>query len=58
MTTDGAGRVTGLDLGRNGLTGPIPGALGSLGSLEWLDLERNALSGPVPARLGNLAGRG
>ena len=54
VTTDPAGRVTGLDLNENGLTGLIPPALGDLASLGLLDLGRNELTGPVPAWLGNL----
>ena len=55
VTTDGAGRVTRLDLDDNGLAGPIPDALGDLTHLEWLDLRENALTGPIPDALGNLA---
>ena len=55
VTTDAAGRVTGLNLHRNGLAGPLPPALGTLTRLESLDLGRNGLSGPIPGALGNLA---
>ena len=55
VTTDADGRVTGLDLHRNGLAGPLPSALGRLTRLESLDLGRNGLTGPVPAALGSLA---
>ena len=55
VTTDAAGRVTGLDLQRNGLAGSIPAALGSLARLESLDLGRNALNGPIPGALGSLS---
>ena len=55
MTTDDAGRVVELLLDDNGLTGPIPPALGNLASLEALSLRQNALTGPVPAELGSLA---
>ncbi len=54
VTTGAAGRVTGLDLHRNGLAGPLPPALGTLTRLESLDLGRNGLSGPIPAALGSL----
>ena len=54
VTTDADGRVTGLDLQRNGLAGPLPPALGSLTRLESLDLGRNGLSGPIPGALGSL----
>ncbi len=56
VTTAAAGRVTGLHLVYNGLTGPIPGALGSLVNLKELNLYGNDLTGPVPAWLGNLTG--
>ena len=54
VTTDAGGRVTGLNLHRNGLAGPLPPALGTLTRLESLDLGRNGLSGPIPAALGSL----
>ncbi len=54
VTTDPAGRVTGLDLNENGLIGPIPRELGNLVNLESLSLGGNELTGPVPAALGNL----
>ena len=54
VTTDAAGRVTGLDLHDNGLTGPIPDALGRLARLENLNLYRNGLTGPIPDALGRL----
>ena len=54
VRTDGAGRVTGLDLGGNGLSGPIPPELGSLANLQRLDLGENQLSGPIPPELGGL----
>ncbi len=55
VTTDDAGRVTGLELGENGLTGSLPPALGSLAGLERLSLWGNELTGPIPIELGNLA---
>ena len=54
VTTDADGRVTGLNLHRNGLAGPLPPALGTLTRLESLDLGRNALTGPIPGALGSL----
>ena len=54
VTTDADGRVTGLDLHRNGLAGPLPSELGGLTRLESLDLGRNALTGPIPGVLGSL----
>ena len=41
------GRVTGLRLERNNLTGTLPEALGNLANLEDLDLSSNQLHGPV-----------
>ena len=54
VTTNEAGRVTELELGENGLTGPLPPALGSLANLEGLSLWGNELSGPIPGELGSL----
>ncbi len=55
VTTDGDGRVTRLRLRRNGLSGPIPAALGDLARLEELSLRDNRLTGSIPAALGRLA---
>ena len=54
VTTDVDGRVTGLLLERNGLSGPIPSAVGNLANLEWLYLSGNQLTGEIPASLGGL----
>ena len=54
VTTDGAGRVTALDLDDNGLNGTLPAALGDLTALTVLSLEDNALSGALPAELADL----
>ena len=53
--TDASGRVVGLGLDYNELTGPIPAELGDLSSLMGLDLTLNKLTGPIPAELGNLS---
>ncbi len=46
------GHVTALRLPGNGLTGPLPAAVGTLSALQALDLSGNAeLSGPLPAAL-------
>ena len=54
VTTDGAGRVTELDLRLNGLSGPIPAALEGLANLELLNLSGNRLTGAVPSWLGSM----
>lgn len=50
------GRVTGLVLSQNNLTGEIPLALVELNDMDRLKLARNALSGPIPTELGSLTG--
>lgn len=55
VRTDSKGRVRGLSLGNNGLTGAIPAELGQLTELEWLSLGGNNLTGAIPAELGQLA---
>ena len=55
VRVDGEGRVIGLSLSDNRLSGPIPTELSNLASLQELDLARNQLSGLIPAELGNLA---
>ena len=54
VTTDGDGRVIRLRLPRNGLNGPLPGALGGLARLEELALWDNRLTGSIPTALGRL----
>ena len=48
------GRVTGLSLAQNSLTGAIPSELGNLAGLTGLSLSANELSGTIPAMLENL----
>ena len=55
VSVDGDGRVFGLMLGNNNLTGTIPAELGSLTRLAVLDLGSNALTGPIAPELGSLA---
>ena len=55
VMTGNDGRVIGLNLSANGLSGPIPPELGNLSSLTGLDLSANGLSGPIPPGLGNLS---
>ena len=55
VSTDANGRVVELDLQRNGLSGPIHGALGGLAKVKVVVLDGNELSGPIPPELGGLA---
>ena len=55
VTTNASGRVTGLSLPLNGLSGSIPGILGNLSALERLNLHGNYMSGSIPSTLGNLS---
>ena len=48
---DSAGRVTGLSLSGNGLSGQIPTDITHLPELRLIRLDDNALSGPIPADL-------
>lgn len=55
VTTDYRGRVTGLRLPRNGLTGTFPiEEIGTLTDLQRLDLSENGLMGPISAKLSKL----
>ena len=55
VTTNDDGRVTGLNLNHNALSGKIPAELGSLSNLTGLYLNVNGLSGEIPAELGSLS---
>ena len=55
VSADSTGRVFGLKLEGNRLSGEIPLELGDLANLESLGLEGNRLSGKIPPELGNLA---
>ncbi|MFC1543114.1 leucine-rich repeat domain-containing protein [Candidatus Neomarinimicrobiota bacterium] len=48
------GRVTGLNLYDNGLTGVLPVSLGNLTNLTGLSLGNDALTGTIPSTIGNL----
>ena len=54
VTIDASGRVSGLDLQSNALSGEIPVELGSLTNLEQLRLNGNQLTGEIPNALGRL----
>ena len=54
IRTNFQGRVSGLSLSNNGLSGEIPPELGNLTKLNSLYLDGNGLSGEIPAELGNL----
>lgn len=55
VTSDASGRVDGLMLEWNGMTGEIPKELGSLANLKRLELGNNNLTGEIPKELGNLS---
>lgn len=55
VRTDTAGRVAGLDLNGNGLSGHLPEALGRLVNLRELQIRDNALGGQLPRSLVGLA---
>ena len=54
VTTDEEGRIAGLELNENGLTGSIPPELATLSQLRTLDLGDNDLTGPIPRELADL----
>ena len=51
VETDSLGRVTSLVLSDNGLSGSLPGAIGSLGVLTSLRVDGNDLGGRLPIGL-------
>ena len=55
VTNDANGRVNGLYLWENGLSGTIPPELGNLSEIAWLILANNQLTGSIPPELGNLS---
>jgi len=54
VRTDSVGRVAGLDLSGNGLSGHLPDAMGRLANLTELKVGNNALSGRMPLSLADL----
>ena len=55
VTVDTIGRVTRLDLTRNGLAGLLPASLGNLSEMTELRIGGNALSGSLPLSLTQLS---
>jgi Leucine-rich repeat (LRR) protein len=55
VRTDSIGRVSGLDLNNNGLSGQVPGALGRLASLTELRIRDNAIEGRLPLALAGVS---
>lgn len=51
-----SGHVSRIYLPFNGLSGPIPAAIGAFTSLTELEMWGNQLTGPIPPELGNLTG--
>ncbi|MDE2878525.1 MAG: Ig-like domain-containing protein [Gemmatimonadota bacterium] len=56
IEVDSEGRVVGLALGGNNLTGWIPPEVGDLERLRYLHVDRNRLSGPLPSELAAATG--
>ena len=54
VTVNPDGRVTGLNLGNNGLSGELPAALGDLDELRSLYLGVNTIRGNIPGSVGQL----
>ena len=54
VSVDSLGRVTDLDLTRNGLSGRLPPSLGDLHELRTFRIGANALAGPLPRSLSRL----
>ncbi|MEW4922783.1 immunoglobulin domain-containing protein [Algibacter sp. 2305UL17-15] len=53
--TETNGRVTGIDLSSNNLSGDIPTSIDGLSQLENLNFRSNSLTGFIPAEIGNLS---
>ena len=55
VEADGSGRVVGLSLSSNGLSGILPPEIGDLEELRFLTFHRNDFRGPIPPEIGNLS---
>ncbi len=55
VTTNGEGRVVGLSLFANNLTGSIPSELAQLSMLQILNISHNRLTGGIPPELAALS---
>ena len=55
VTADSIGRLTTLDLTRNGLTGQLPSQLGDLSRMRGLRIGDNPLTGRLPLSLARLS---
>ncbi|MEN8249449.1 MAG: gliding motility-associated C-terminal domain-containing protein [Bacteroidota bacterium] len=58
VTVDDNGRVTGINLSNNNLSGSIPSEIGNLAELRHIDLSYNLLTGSIPVEIGNLTNLG
>ena len=54
VSANSLGHVRSLDLGHNGLTGRLPGVIGTLARMSELRVSGNQLSGPLPLSLVHL----
>ena len=50
-----SGRVTQINLQKNGLRGTLPTQIGELTEMVHFELDMNAVSGTIPTQLGKLA---
>ena len=55
VTCNAEGRVIGLDLSNNGLSGSLPPEIGQLTELQNLDLGQNKISGEIPVEIYTLS---
>ena len=55
VTTDGDGRLTGIELRGHDLEGRLPAELAQLKRLEFLIIDGEDITGPIPPEIGQLA---